>query len=206
MRRKNLKKQKQKQKLDSGGAKRLQEIMYVIQDLIKYKKVLHIGLDAQTIEDHIAVSKNKIVKKIRRSKKNINIFLKTAKQKFDLITLINVLHHNDNPRGILKKVKTLLTQRGVVLILMPNSKSYFKIKKQVAKHSFSARTLRSALLKNGYKVKYITSFEDFDDYRKGLSIKDATSYAISILLYLTSRRFIWLLKRGGYICAIAGRS
>lgn len=206
MRKKKVKKQNWKQRQENGGVKRLQEIMYVIQDLIKYKKVLRMGQDTQIIEDHIQVSKNKITKKTRSVKKNLGAFLKTAKQKFDLITLINILHYTNNPKAVLRQIKTLLAPQGVVLILMPNSKSFFKIKKHAAKHNFSARTLRSALLKSGYKIKYITSFEDFGDYKRGILRMDPTSYTISIFLYLISRRFFWFLKHGGYICAIAGRN
>lgn len=42
------------------------------------------------------------------------------KEKYDLITLIHVLEHLSNPQDYLKKIKNLLSSKGVLLIQVPN--------------------------------------------------------------------------------------
>ena len=45
-------------------------------------------------------------------------FMRTNQLKYDLIVLFNVLHYSEigNPIGVLKKIRNLLTQKGMILI------------------------------------------------------------------------------------------
>jgi 2-polyprenyl-3-methyl-5-hydroxy-6-metoxy-1,4-benzoquinol methylase len=49
-------------------------------------------------------------------------YYKTTKQKFDIITLFDVLEHIENPNVFLVQIKELLYPNGYIVITVPNSK------------------------------------------------------------------------------------
>ena len=61
--------------------------------------------------------------------------LKKTNKKFDLIFMQHVLEHFENPFAVLQDCHELLNEKGIVLILVPNSK-YSRAEKQNSKHRF----------------------------------------------------------------------
>ncbi len=165
-------------------------------------------------------------KKIRHFKCNVESFFKKDKHKYDLITLIDVLEHFNNPLINLNKLASRLRKNGYIVIQVPNYKSLMaKICKNWAwwmiedhRFHFSPRSIRLLLEKTGYKIKFITTYEDLYDFKKNLdgnfvNIKvpflkkfvKALFYFSFFSFYFLFRQFIWSLGYGGLIFIIAKR-
>lgn len=86
--------------------------------------------------------------------------------KFDLIILNQVLEHVINPEELILKFKNLLTEDGQIVISVPNVDSIYRrifLSKWINWHipyhihHFNKKTLTKLLLKNGYKLKGIST-------------------------------------------------
>ncbi len=92
-------------------------------------------------------------------------FAKEKDLKFDYITFFEVLEHQDNPKGFLEKVKTLLKDGGYVAGSVPNRESLLT---KLAKRGscgdfppyhflrFSKKALMNALKSKGFNEIYIS--------------------------------------------------
>ena len=81
------------------------------------------GFDAYGID----LSKNACVyaKKIGVKAFPLDLLSFNFNKKFDVITLIDLLEHVDNPIKLLKKANSLLNDNGVIIISTPNIKSFY---------------------------------------------------------------------------------
>ncbi len=84
-------------------------------------------------------------------------------EKFDLITIFHVLEHLKNPRDVLVKLKDNLNSDGLLVIEVPNIKSYLAQKHGLSwkfislEHLFyfSPETLTSLLVESGFEILMI---------------------------------------------------
>lgn len=107
-----------------------------------------------------------------RQKLKLNVIQKDFKeykthQRFDIVSLQQVIEHLSNPNDVLKKMRRLLRKDGIVCISTPNINSWLhKILKERFNYFippehliyYSPKTLRKVLEKNGFEVIRITSY------------------------------------------------
>ena len=97
-----------------------------------------------------------------------NSFSKLGNQKFDLILIISVLEHLDNPVEVLKKCKNILKPNGKILINVPTWAGKFflelsafklnlspKIEMDDHKMYYDKKDLWPLLVKSGFKPSII---------------------------------------------------
>lgn len=146
------------------------------------------------------------------------------KKKFDIIILLDVLEHLDEPYLILGKLKKLLNNKGIIVIQLPNFNSLMaRLCKNWAwwlpeehKYHFSPKSIRLLLKKHQLIEKYFDTYEDFNDFKKNLDgnfaefknnflkkINKALFYFSFFPFYFLLRRFIWLKGYGGLIFLVA---
>lgn len=180
------------------SSKKLEEIILIIKNLIKYKKVLYAGESSQVVETHFSSTKSTT----RTYKKNLKSFLKKNRQKFEVVTYVNILNKFASPKGILIKTKTILAKNGVILVLVPNTKALIKVRqKGRSQHIFSTKSIKVLLKKAGYEIKYLTTFDSLKDFEK--RFKKSYLYVVLVIIYLLVRKIAWSFKYGGLICVIA---
>lgn len=83
--------------------------------------------------------------------------LEAIDQKFDLISLIHVLEHIENPLATLRTIRSMLTERGQILIEVPFYK-HNPFELLIADHvsHFSKETLEATLRAAGFEILLIT--------------------------------------------------
>lgn len=185
------------------SSKKLNEILLVIKNMIKYEKALHVSQNNIVIESHKTLSKD-IGKRFKTKsfKRDFLSFAKNNKQRFEFVTFIHYLNHVQNPKLLLKKTKKILFGKSTILVVVPNSKAIFKIKNNSRRH-FSPRALRSLLNNAGFQILYLTTFEDYEDFKRRIKRQSWPLYLTISFFYFIFRRVIWSIRRGGYICAVA---
>jgi 2-polyprenyl-3-methyl-5-hydroxy-6-metoxy-1,4-benzoquinol methylase len=114
------------------------------------------GLEPNEEARTVASTKTKVEKNIEA--------LKLKNKKFDVITLWHVLEHIHNINETIKVLKTILKEKGKIVIAVPNIESYeqsiFEEKwaaYDVPRHlyHFSQETMNTLMLKHGLKVKKV---------------------------------------------------
>lgn len=105
-------------------------------------------------------------------------FLKwNSKEKFDVITFIDVFEHFDNLQAILAKTKKFLTANGILFIQCPNIESLvFKLVKDkwnwllpdVHFYHFSPFSLKKILRENGFEVVSLKTYDDISEFAYNL--------------------------------------
>jgi 2-polyprenyl-3-methyl-5-hydroxy-6-metoxy-1,4-benzoquinol methylase len=90
----------------------------------KYNNIKHItGIDVDNVAILEAKEKFKNNKRYTFEVKDINKL--EDKDKYDIINLSYVLQHLENPREVLEKLKNNLTQKGVIIIKVPDDSFKF---------------------------------------------------------------------------------
>lgn len=92
---------------------------------------------------------------------------------FDIITMFDVLEHFSDPQEVIDKVKKNLKNNGVIIIQTPNFQSIMSritgLKWSwllIPQHQFifSIKTLKILLKNNGFKVLYISTWDDLHEF------------------------------------------
>ncbi|WP_375579709.1 class I SAM-dependent methyltransferase [Marivirga tractuosa] len=114
------------------------------------------GLEPNEQARKIANTKSKV----KESLEELNL----KNKKFDIITLWHVLEHIHNINDTIKVLKTILKEKGKIVIAVPNIESYeqgvFKedwAAYDVPRHlyHFSQETMKTLMLKHGLKIKKV---------------------------------------------------
>lgn len=114
------------------------------------------GIEPNDDARKIASSKSKVEENIED--------LKLKNKKFDVITLWHVLEHIHNLNETMKVLKTILKEKGKIVIAVPNIESYEQsvFEEQWAAYDvprhlyhFSQDTMNTLILKHGLKIKKI---------------------------------------------------
>jgi 2-polyprenyl-3-methyl-5-hydroxy-6-metoxy-1,4-benzoquinol methylase len=184
------------------------------------------NFSVDVIEPHLPLKylSNKKTKIFRQS---FEEFLTKQKTQYDLITILDVLEHFNNPFENLKKTSRFLKNDGILVIQTPNYNSLMaKICKNWSwwmvedhKYFFSPSSLKFFLKKAGYCLIYLKTYEDLIDFKKNLDgnfIKIKNSFlrkSVKLLFfsaffsfYLLFRNFLWHFGFGGLIFALAKKN
>ncbi len=150
--------------------------------------------------------------------------MRKQKKLYDLIILLDVIEHLENPIECLRKLRLHLVPRGILVIQTPNYKSLMaRICKKWAwwmiedhKYFFSPKSIKLILKKAGFKELYFSTYEDWEDFRINLDgnfedvknkllrkILKATFVSLFIPTYFVIRNLSWKAGRGGLIFVIA---
>ena len=235
----NLKNYQSEEKRQS---KKFKEIASVVKNFVRQGKVLEVGAGyglfasllvknkykLNVVEPHLKlIYLNKLKNKVKISTKTYEQFLRANKERFDLITFIDVLEHFKNPEVLFKKTSAILLDQGLVLILLPNHRSLMQAltknwswwMTEDHKYHFSSKSIKQFLINNNFEIKYFATFENWYDFRKNLDgnfthIKDRNRrrmlkgifFAFFIPLYFALRKIMWKLGYGGELCVVASKS
>ena len=111
----------------------------------------------------ISKEKRKLAKKITKSKiLNVNLMNENIDIKnFDAIILFHVLEHLSNPSNFLKKISSLLSSKGKIILEVPNSDDNLLLNlayrdfywQRAHLHYFNPKSLNSVIGKAGLKSK-----------------------------------------------------
>ncbi|OGK10048.1 hypothetical protein A2767_00255 [Candidatus Roizmanbacteria bacterium RIFCSPHIGHO2_01_FULL_35_10] len=153
-----------------------------------------------------------------------DLSIKRQGKLYDVIILMDVIEHLENPLVNLKKLKLLLAPGGILIIQTPNYKSLMaRICKDWAwwmiedhKFFFSPKSLQKILYKAGFKSEYFMTYEDWYDFKKNLDgnftgIKNnplkklikGLFFSLFFPFYFLFRKMIWRLGYGGLMFVIA---
>lgn len=153
-----------------------------------------------------------------------NLPIKWKKKRYDLIIFMDVVEHLENPLESLLKIKPLLAKGGILVIQTPNYKSLMaKICQDWAwwmvedhKFFFSPKSIKLILKKAGFKIKYIITYEDWQDFKKNLDgnfidikstfvrkIVKGVFLLLFLPIYFLTRKLLWNYKYGGLMFIIA---
>lgn len=132
------------------------------------------------------------------------------KQKFDLITMVDVLEHFQNPNKVMLKVNHILNNKGIIFIQTPNinslmskltGKYWYWLLVPNHQHIFSLESIKILLSLNKFKILKISTIDDIHElcsnimYRFGINNFGKTSLLFLILMKITKR----LIKPLSYI-------
>jgi len=156
-----------------------------------------------------------------------DLSIKGKNKKYDLIILMDVVEHLENPFESLKRIKSFLVKGGILVIQTPNYKSlmarichdwaWWMIEDH--KYFFSPKSIRIILAKVGLAAKFFITYEDLPDFKKNLDgnftlinniflrkIIKTLFYSIFFPTYLIARKLLWKFNYGGLIFVIAKKS
>jgi 2-polyprenyl-3-methyl-5-hydroxy-6-metoxy-1,4-benzoquinol methylase len=232
---------KEYQKEEEKLKKRFIKLIKIIKNFKKRGRVLDVGagfglfayllnneknFTVDVIEPQLPV-KYLTNKKTKIFRQSFEEFLTKQKTKYDLITMVDVLEHFNNPFENLKKTALILKDDGILVIQTPNYNSLMaKICKNWSwwmvedhKYFFSPSSLKYFLKKVGYRLIYLKTYEDLIDFKKNLDgnfIKIENSFLrrLAKLLFLSAffpfyflfRIFFWYFGFGGLIFVLAKKN
>jgi len=120
----------------------------------------------------VSVAKKDLPENIVLKMANLNKNIDNRKNYFDAVTALAVLEHVENPEAFLRKIKKMLKIGGRIIITTPDKKAKkileflsFRLrlisKDEVEDHKtyFDNRTLKGLLMKIGFKIIKLDSFE-----------------------------------------------
>lgn len=126
------------------------------------KACLKAGWEITGVEPNENAWKNSVMNTDNNFYKDV--LLVKNKQSYDVITLWHVLEHLYNPNEIIKKLKSLLKEEGVIIIAVPNYESYDAMYYKenwaaydVPRHlyHFSTSSIKTLTKNNNLKLKKI---------------------------------------------------
>ncbi|MDO8497362.1 MAG: class I SAM-dependent methyltransferase [bacterium] len=178
----------------------------------------------EVIEPHLSLYFLKNNQKVIMHRKKYEEFLKENKKKYDGVFFLDVLEHFDRPDDILRRTRKILSINGYLILQLPNYRSLMaRICKDwswwmVSDHKihFSPRSAKLLLEKEGYMVRYITTYEPWYDFKKNLdgnftyiqssmlrkSIK-LVFFLLFVPFYFLFRSLVWRSDYGGLLLIIA---
>ncbi len=161
--------------------------------------------------------------KHKKYKLTLDKFLLSSKREYDVMLMIDIIEHLRDPLISMIKLKAFLNKKGVVVIQTPNYMSLMaKLCKNWSwwmiedhKFFFTRKSLLKLMDLAGYTPRYVTTYEDFSDFKKNLDgnfsyirniivrrIYKAIYYLLFFPFYLVFRPILWKLGYGGLIFAV----
>ena len=120
----------------------------------------------------VSVTKKGLPKNVTLIKTNLNNSIANRKNYFDVITTLAVLEHIENPESFLRNAKSMLKNKGRIIITTPhkNGKRVLEFlslkldlvsKNEILDHKnyFDEKILRRLLTKTGFKIIRLHTFE-----------------------------------------------
>lgn len=161
--------------------------------------------------------------RVRWIKKNVEKFLGSSGEQYDVIFMLDVLEHLEDPVKILINLKMRLRNGGWVILNVPNRSSFMaRICKSWSwwmpedhKFHFNMQSVRFLAEKSGYKIVGTQTFESLYDFKKNLdgNFSDISNPLLRkteklfffigfIPLYLIFRPLIHKLGYGGLLSVV----
>ena len=173
-------------------------------DILKEKGCETWGIEPSGSADRAEQKGHRVIK---------NVFEKAIfpKDYFNLIILNHTLEHMDNPKLILKKINTLLKDRGIVFIDVPNfgslsskllGKKWPYLLPLEHKSQFTKESLTKLLKDNGFKVLYWESRSGIFEYANPLKELGRKRFLIDLFAFPYSL-FATLLGMGDSMSFVA---
>jgi 2-polyprenyl-3-methyl-5-hydroxy-6-metoxy-1,4-benzoquinol methylase len=154
---------------------------------------------------------------IKTHRVKLENFLKKTKRKYDVVVLIDVLEHFEDPDQIIEDIKRVLQTKGLILLSVPNYKSLMAyLSKKWAwwmvedhKYHFSTYSINTLMMKHKFKQKKVTTYENSKDIKKNLDgnfehlpqpIKKISKIVLLVpfmVIYNILKPILWRLKLGG---------
>lgn len=192
--------------LDVGGGYGL------FSKIAKENSKFHIEIIEPNLETYF-INKNNI--KSHRIK--LENFIQNTKRRYDVIVLLDVLEHFDNPDNIIEGIKKLLKDKGLMVVSLPNYKSIMSyLSKSWAwwmvedhKYHFSPNSISLLMKKHKLKKKYLTTYNSVIDLKKNLDgnfvdlpfpVNKLAKILIQfpfLLIYIIFRPVFWSFELGG---------
>lgn len=94
--------------------------------------VTGIDLDSLSINRALQLCKENNIKNISFLKTSFEKY--SEKRKFDVVILSEVLEHVSNPVFFLNKAKTMLKEKGLILVTVPNGRGWFEFESFIFNH------------------------------------------------------------------------
>lgn len=159
-------------------------------------------------------------------KTSFQAFFKKNRRKYDIVVLTDVIEHFENPKYILKNIKSILKNNGIVVIQTPNYKSIMAKTctywawwmTEDHKLIFSTKSLNKTIKESGLTVLINKSYESIVDFKKNFdgnfsNIKNCffrkflkfITYIPFFTFYLIFRKILWYFGYGGLILNISKR-
>jgi len=151
--------------LDVGGG------FGLFSKVAKENSKFHVEIIEPNLETYF-INKNNI--KSHRVK--LENFCQNTKRRYDVIVLLDVLEHFENPDKIIEDLKRILKDKGLIVLSLPNYKSIMAyLSKSWAwwmvedhKYHFSANSISLLMKKHKLKKKYLTTYNSVIDLKKNL--------------------------------------
>lgn len=102
-------------------------------------------------------------------------------RKFDTVILSHILEHFDSPSILLKKVKTFLDEKGILLVIVPNANSLHRHMGVILKLLDELHSLNEVDIKIGHKRVYDFISLEKEVTNAGFSIIERGGILIKIL-------------------------
>ena len=154
---------------------------------------------------------------IKSHRVKLENFLAATKRKYDVVTLLDVLEHFEDPDEIIENLKRILKDKALIVVMLPNYKSImaYLSKKwswwmvEDHKYHFSTESINNLLSKHDLKKKKVTTYESSSDLKKNLDanfndlpdpIRKISKLFILIpfmFFYNILKRVLWGLNLGG---------
>lgn len=192
--------------LDAGGGYGL------FSKLMLENSKFHVEIIEPYLEPEYIKHKNIKIHRIK-----LENFLNTTKRKYDVVALLDVLEHFEDPDEIIESIKRILKDKGMVIISLPNYKSLMAgISKKWAwwmvedhKYHFSPHSINALMKKHNFNKKFGTSYESSLDLKKNLDenfkvlpfpVKQLSKLVLLLpfmLIYNILKPILWYFDLGG---------
>ncbi|NMB83674.1 class I SAM-dependent methyltransferase [Candidatus Roizmanbacteria bacterium] len=147
-------------------------------------------------------------------------FLQSANKKYDLVLMMDVLEHFDEPLKNLVRTKKILDEKGILVIQTPNYQSLIQRlcpgwswwMVEDHRYLFSVKSIKDILKRAGYEIEFFRTYEDYYSFKKNLdgnftSIENIflrrtiklIFFSCFIPLYFIFRPILWFFGYGGLI-------
>ena len=156
-------------------------------------------------------------KKIKIHRIKLENFLNITKRKYDVVALLDVLEHFEDPDEIIESIKRILKDKGMVVISLPNyrslmagfSKKWSWWMVEDHKYHFSPVSINTLMKKHNFIKKYTTTYESGLDLKKNLDenfkilpfpVKQLSKLVLLLplmLIYNILKPILWYFKLGG---------
>ena len=156
-------------------------------------------------------------KNIKTHKIKFENFIKTTKRRYDVIIMLDILEHIEDPDAIIEKVKKILKVSGIILVSLPNYKSLMAyLSKNWSwwmvedhKYHFSPHSIDILMKKYNFIRKFTTTYESSIDLKRNIDgnfedlpfpIRQLSKLVLLIpfmLIYNILKPILWYFKLGG---------
>jgi glycosyltransferase involved in cell wall biosynthesis len=119
------------------------------------------------------------------------------KKRYDTILCINVLEHLENHCQVLQNIHRLLTKKGKIIIVVPNSPFLYNSLDRVLEHKrrYKKKEIEEILTEKGFAIKYLKTFNKISFLAWFINGNILKRRHFSTIQLKCFDYFVWLWKR-----------